>query len=138
MKARNLTRPAFLALAKSLALKYNNSPKVIGLTGPLGAGKTTFVQAFGRALGIQTVKSPSFVVMHEYPRNKYPLYHLDFYRLNKAAQLAPLGIEEILNQKNMILIEWVEKFPKIAARCDVLIQIQINPDQTRNVTIRNN
>ncbi len=138
MKPQNLSLPAFRQLGAKLAKQYQTRPVIIGLIGSLGAGKTTFVQAFAKALGIKKTKSPSFVVIHQYATRTLPVYHLDFYRLSTNKQLGALGLEEILNGQNIVLIEWVDKFPKLMKACNILIQIQVNPNQTRHVSIIRN
>ncbi|OGE82464.1 MAG: tRNA (adenosine(37)-N6)-threonylcarbamoyltransferase complex ATPase subunit type 1 TsaE [Candidatus Doudnabacteria bacterium RIFCSPLOWO2_01_FULL_44_21] len=137
MKLKNLSLKQFQNLGKSLGMRYRKKAHVIGLIGPLGAGKTTFVKAFARALGIQKISSPSFVVIHQYKFDSRVLFHLDFYRLKKLDQLSVLGLDEILGEKNVVLIEWVDRFPKVKTRCDLIITIKINANQTRNVTIQN-
>jgi tRNA threonylcarbamoyladenosine biosynthesis protein TsaE len=136
MKFKNLGLKQLQALAKTLAIKYNEKPAVIGLIGSLGAGKTTFVKAFGTALGIRKIKSPSFVVVHQYHTPKRTVYHLDFYRLRRAKQLSPLGLGEILDGPSLVLAEWIDKFPKLIKKCNLLITIKINQDQSRDVEIR--
>ncbi len=78
---------------------------MVGLSGPLGAGKTCFVQGLARGLGVSGyVRSPTFTLIHEY-RGPVPLYHVDLYRLT-AADLDALGLEEILDGPGVTVIEW--------------------------------
>lgn len=138
MKHLKLSLAAFNQLGRSLGRKSRKQPLILGLIGPLGAGKTTFVQAFAKGFGSKKVKSPSFVIMHHYASKPFNFYHLDLYRLKNSKQLIPLGLDELFSGENVLLIEWADKFPKLAKSCDKIIKIGINKDQTRNVSINNN
>jgi tRNA threonylcarbamoyladenosine biosynthesis protein TsaE len=81
---------------------------VVGLTGPLGAGKTCFVQGLARGLGVTGyVRSPTFILIHEYP-GPVPLYHVDLYRVDPT-DLDGLGLEEILEGRGVTAIEWADR-----------------------------
>lgn len=100
-------------IAAKLAKRYRLGG-VFTLSGPLGAGKTTFVQGLAKALGIkEKLLSPTFILMRQYsiPGNREGrLFHLDLYRLNNTVQIKELGIEEIFsNPNNIVVIEWAEK-----------------------------
>jgi len=94
---------------------------VVALSGNLGAGKTTFVQAVGKALGIsEVISSPTFTMMNEYHSGRLPLYHFDFYRVMEMAErqeedlsldLVATEFDEISeSRKAVLLIEWPEYF----------------------------
>jgi len=85
---------------------------VIGLTGDLGAGKTELVKGIARGLGIkEKVLSPTFALIHEYGGSGMPLFHIDLYRLDSAAQIVGAGLEEYLYQRRGVtVIEWVERW----------------------------
>lgn len=97
--------------AKNLAKDYL-SGGIIGLTGDLGAGKTTFAQGFAEGLQIKDkVISPTFLIIRQYkiPGRKNFFYHIDLYRLEKI-NLKTSGLAEILEDPtNVVLIEWAEK-----------------------------
>ena len=79
---------------------------VLSLGGDLGAGKTTFVQGLATALGVgQRVTSPTFTIVHEYS-GRYPIVHLDVYRLNSFQEVLDLGFEELLDPQAVLLVEW--------------------------------
>ncbi len=133
---KNLSLTAVRTLAKKLAKQYASKNVVIGLVGPLGAGKTTFTKSFLGYFGIKNVKSPSFIVSQVYTANSKKLYHFDFYRLENKRQLAPLEFFEILGSSNRILlIEWADKFPEIQKKCDLVLNFEISNNNKRHVSI---
>lgn len=95
--------------AKDLAKKY----RVVALIGELGSGKTIFAQGFAQGLGIkERIISPTFILIrqHPIPNSNKTFYHLDLYRVNSKSDIKDLGIKEILEgQDNIVLIEWAEK-----------------------------
>ncbi|MGH2694556.1 MAG: tRNA (adenosine(37)-N6)-threonylcarbamoyltransferase complex ATPase subunit type 1 TsaE [Actinomycetota bacterium] len=81
---------------------------VISLTGDLGAGKTVFVQGVASALGVESrVTSPSFIIVREY-RGRYPLVHIDVYRLASFQEVLDLGFDELLDPEAILAVEWGE------------------------------
>ena len=99
-----------LALGKQLT-KHFLPPCVVSLEGELGSGKTTLVKGIVAGLGAareDEVTSPSFTLVHEYGRNP-KVYHADLYRVEGARDLATLGLEDLMNQDTVVLIEWGEK-----------------------------
>ena len=120
-------------LAKILAREIIKSKKVypersrgaliFGLVGELGAGKTTFIQAFAKGLGIKgRLTSPSFVLMKNYKN----FYHVDCYRVKGPKDILALDFKEIIsNPKNIIMIEWAEKIKKILPKNKIWIKFEI-------------
>ena len=87
------------------------SKAVVLLIGNLGAGKTTLAKGIVSGLGAAApddVSSPTFALIHEYGTGR--VYHVDLYRLEKPAEAATLGLEEILERDAVVLIEWGERF----------------------------
>ena len=77
------------------------------LAGPLGAGKTTLVQALARAAGsTATVTSPTYTLIHEVPTPRGLLTHIDAYRLPDASALFDLGLEDYLDRSWLVAVEW--------------------------------
>jgi tRNA threonylcarbamoyladenosine biosynthesis protein TsaE len=138
MKHRNLSLKELESLASKIATRVSTGGGIIGLIGNLGSGKTTITKAFARKLGIKSLKSPTFIVSQRYPLKKRFLYHLDFYRLDNEKQLTPLGLNEILSSGNIVVIEWVDKFPHVAQLCDILINLTVKPNDKRDVEIKSN
>ena len=85
----------------------------IGLSGPLGTGKTQLVRGLARGLGIPArVHSPTFALVNEYGGGRLPLFHLDLYRLETPAEVAAAGLEEYrARPEGVVVIEWVERWP---------------------------
>ena len=82
---------------------------LIVLVGEMGAGKTAFATGFAKALGVHGddhVSSPTFTLMHSYPSGRIPLHHADLYRLTSLAEVADLGIRELLDRGAVGLVEW--------------------------------
>lgn len=86
------------------------SPSLIALIGELGSGKTTLTQGIAQGMGIkEAVKSPSFVIINEYP-GCIPLYHLDLYRIDDPDQLNQLGYQEYFyTERGVVVVEWADK-----------------------------
>lgn len=88
---------------------------MVGLSGPLGAGKTHFVKGLALGNGLadpNEVSSPTFVLVQEYP-GRLRLYHLDVYRLGDAKAVLGLGIEEMAAEGRALVVEWADKFPDV-------------------------
>ena len=82
---------------------------VVWLSGDLGAGKTTFVQAVARAARAGPARSPSFALVHWYPSPEGPLIHVDCYRLRSPAEAADLELHALAREARMLLVEWPER-----------------------------
>lgn len=84
--------------------------KLITFEGEMGAGKTTFIKEFVKALGTNDeVSSPTFSIVNEYDTDKGKVYHFDFYRLNHEDEALDFGIEEYLYSNQYCLMEWPNK-----------------------------
>jgi tRNA threonylcarbamoyladenosine biosynthesis protein TsaE len=108
---------------------------VIGLTGSLGAGKTVLTRGFARGLGIEgPIVSPSYTLIQEY-QGKFPLHHMDLYRITDEEEFYLLGAEEMLYGDGICLIEWFERVDSILPKDLIRVKIVINDDQSRTITI---
>ena len=117
---------------------------LITLSGELGAGKTAFTKAVAHALGIEEiVTSPTFVlekiyalpILDRHPVSFKRLIHIDAYRLEKGADIAPLGFDELIQDVgNLILLEWPEKVSDALPMPAVKISIVANPDGSRIIS----
>lgn len=116
-------------LAKEIVekLPQKQSATIVALRGSLGAGKTTFVQALARVLGVEdTVQSPTYVLMKSYPisyKHFSHLVHIDAYRLEEPQQFGQLKPDEFLNDpSNIVVVEWPERVKGVLPPPDLAIK----------------
>lgn len=108
---------------------------VISLRGSLGAGKTVFARGVARSLGIEeAIVSPTFTLVQEYD-GRLPMYHMDLYRITSSEDFEMIGGEDMLYSDGVCLIEWSEIINEMLPKDTVFINITVNPDQSRTVTI---
>src|ERR1700735_2892449 len=117
-----------LAMGERVSEMLLPAPKMIVLRGDRGAVKTTLGKGIAAALGAaeaEDVTSPTFTLVHEYVGPKVKLYHLDLYRLETERELLTLGLEEMAeNPDALVLVEWGEKFASVVERADGEIFIE--------------
>lgn len=118
----------------------SNKAFVAALEGDLGAGKTAFSQALGKALGVkENMHSPTFVIMKVYEidfKGFKNLIHIDAYRIEKDSELLHLGWKEIISEpENLILIEWPSNVKNIIPDWAKEINFQLVDEQTREIDI---
>ncbi len=115
-----------IALGRTLAGRLT-PPKLVLLRGDLGAGKTTLVKGIAEAFqaaSTEDVTSPTFTLIHEYRGPQASLYHIDLYRIDTLRQLETLGLDDLIADNSILLIEWGEKFPRFERECDVEIALE--------------
>jgi tRNA threonylcarbamoyl adenosine modification protein YjeE len=106
---------------------------VMALCGDLGAGKTVFAQGVAAGLGVNVpVTSPTFVIINEY-EGKYPLYHIDTYRLNSAEDLWELGYEEYFYGDGVTVIEWAQKIEGLLPEEYLRVEFKITGEFDREI-----
>jgi len=116
---------------------------VLLLSGDLGAGKTTFAQGFGRALGIlEPVTSPTFTLVRQYSVDEGPtgirtLFHADVYRLDHLAEIADLGLGQLVEDGGVALVEWGEAAAPVLGAGSLALILEADPedDDGRTVTV---
>ena len=108
---------------------------IFAFFGQMGAGKTTFIKALCNELGVaDAVNSPTFTIVNEYKAAKgFPVYHFDFYRINKITEAYDFGIDEYFSGDGLCLIEWPEKIKEILP--DDCFQVFVYVDEEGNRTI---
>jgi tRNA threonylcarbamoyladenosine biosynthesis protein TsaE len=110
---------------------------VLALVGPLGAGKTTFVQGMARGMDVapeRHVASPTFALVNEHP-GRVPLVHADLYRINDPRELDELGLSDAFDRA-AVAIEWLDRFPDAAPGERLTIELEIPAEGGRRVTFR--
>lgn len=111
---------------------------VIVLAGDLGAGKTAFVQGFGRGLGVTTrITSPTFTLVHVYDDGRLPVHHLDVYRLDQLSEAVDLGLAEMLDEGGVVLVEWGDAITPVLPHDLLEVRLTFGPgDDDREVAVR--
>lgn len=106
------------------------------LTGELGAGKTALTKAIGAGLGVtEEVSSPTFTLVNEYS-GRLPVFHLDLYRLDDAAEALDLGYHDYLIAGGITIVEWADKAPELWPADHLLIAIERTGDVERRLHVR--
>ncbi|NIL97690.1 MAG: tRNA (adenosine(37)-N6)-threonylcarbamoyltransferase complex ATPase subunit type 1 TsaE [Planctomycetales bacterium] len=120
------------ALAQALP-----SGTVVGLIGPLGAGKTRLVQAVAQALGVDVrdVVSPTFVMIREY-QGQRPVYHFDAYRLSDLDEFFELGPGEYFHGAGLTFVEWADRVTEALPDQRLEIEITVTGESTREMQLR--
>ena len=112
---------------------------VISLRGSLGAGKTVLAKGIAKALSInEAIVSPTFTIVQEYDEGKIPMFHLDLYRLSGDDEFESMGGEEFLYPDGITLIEWSEKIDDMLPDTTIFVEIGINDDLSRVISIEGN
>ncbi|MEA2451929.1 MAG: tRNA threonylcarbamoyladenosine biosynthesis protein TsaE [Actinomycetota bacterium] len=108
---------------------------VISLSGDLGAGKTVFVQGLATALGVDGgITSPTFTIVHEY-EGRYPIIHMDVYRLDSFQEVLDLGFEELLDPQAILVVEWGEAVTQLFPRSYLEIEIRQLPEEDHRLFV---
>ena len=124
-----------VALGRKLAAKLK-PPKLVVLSGGLGAGKTTLVKGIAegfQAAAEEQVTSPTFTLVHEYRGPKANVFHVDLYRVDTERELETLGLDDLFDERSVILIEWGEKFARFERERDAEIVLERTGEDERKV-----
>ncbi|MGQ0680212.1 MAG: tRNA (adenosine(37)-N6)-threonylcarbamoyltransferase complex ATPase subunit type 1 TsaE [Actinomycetota bacterium] len=109
---------------------------VLVLAGDLGAGKTTFVQGLAVGLGItDKVTSPTFILMKEYLGGRFPLMHLDVYRLGKVQDVIDLGYDEFLDPSYVVAVEWGDMVEALLPQEHLKVELMHDEGEARTITL---
>ena len=113
---------------------------VYAFRGEMGTGKTTFINALCRALGVEEdpTGSPSFAIINEYRSDTTAelIYHFDLYRVESVEEALEIGIEDYFDSGALCLIEWPERIEPLLPDDTVEVEVRVNPDESRTLIVR--
>jgi tRNA threonylcarbamoyladenosine biosynthesis protein TsaE len=132
LRLKTTSEEATIRVGRELAAGLKG---IVLLRGNLGAGKTTLVR--GIVAGIpganaDEVSSPTFTLIHDYGAG---VFHVDLYRLETEAQIATLGLGEIMDSARLVLIEWGERLGSLAPRVYTEIVLEMDGEEGRTILI---
>ena len=110
---------------------------LVAFYAPMGAGKTTFTTAICKALGVQedAISSPTFAIVNEYRGGAgEPIYHFDFYRIERPEEALDIGLYDYLDSGALCLMEWPENIEGLLPEETLKVNICVNPDGNRTVS----
>ena len=125
-----------LALGRRLAAELE-APALVLLYGELGTGKTTLVKGIVSGLGVaneEEVTSPSFVFVHAY-HNHRRVYHVDLYRIEQATELETLGLDDLLAEQAVVLVEWAERLRLPALQPALRVHLRAQGEEQRFIRV---
>lgn len=132
----DLVAPSPEDLPPSARLLLDTFPeeRVFAFFAPMGAGKTTFIQALCQCLHVEDlVVSPTFSLINEYSSPSGPVFHFDFYRLKNAEEALDIGTDEYLSSGHYCFLEWSEIVESLLPSRFVRVEIQAEEDGTRRI-----
>ena len=113
--------------------------RVLAFHGEMGAGKTTFIAAVCRALGVKTaVASPTFALIYEYSTPSGPLYHMDLYRIKSEDEAIRAGVEDALWSNSSCFVEWPDRAPTLLPPDTLYVHLETLEGNRRRLSISNN
>lgn len=131
-----LNNLAALDQAAETLLAYAGNERIFIFEGDMGAGKTTFIKAITKALGVtEVVSSPTFSIVNEYDAAGQTIYHFDFYRIKNLQEAYDIGYEEYFYSGNLCLIEWPEKVQELLPEHYLKIEITAPAENERVLSI---
>ena len=119
-------------------LKAIGDHRIIAFHAPMGAGKTTFITAVCKALGVRedAVSSPTFAIVNEYRTAAgEPLFHFDFYRIEHPEEALDIGLYDYLDSGALCLIEWPENIGPLLGEEALDVRIEVEPDGGRTLLL---
>ena len=122
--------------AKAFLEEIGNN-RLVAFYASMGAGKTTFTTAVCKQLGVQedAVSSPTFAIVNEYRTGTgEPLYHFDFYRIERLEEALDIGLYDYLDSGSLCLMEWPENIEDLLPEETLKVHIRVNPDDSRTLS----
>ena len=118
-------------------LQLLGSRTLVAFYAPMGAGKTTFITALCKELGVEedAISSPTFAIVNEYRgRQRQPIFHFDFYRIDKPAEALDIGLYDYLDSGELCLMEWPENIEGLLPEETLKVNISVQPDGSRRIS----
>lgn len=118
-------------------LKETSGHTLIAFYAPMGAGKTTFITAVCKALGVQedAVSSPTFAIVNEYrSASAGSVFHFDFYRIERTVEALDIGLYDYLDSGSLCLMEWPENIEELLPEETLRVHISVAPDGSRTLS----
>lgn len=128
-----------LPVAADKFVETMGAATVYAFYGDMGAGKTTFINALSRRLGVEddVTNSPSFAIINEYRSDTTAelIYHFDLYRLEDIDEALEIGVEDYFDSGALCFLEWPERIADILPDDTVRVDIRVNDDRSRDIII---
>lgn len=123
--------------AKMFVEKFGNK-KIFAFYGEMGAGKTTFIKAVCKSMGVtETITSPTFSLVNEYETdNGMTIYHFDFYRIGNIEEVYDFGYEDYFFSDKMCFIEWPELVETLLPEDVVEVKISVDDNEQRLISVQ--
>lgn len=136
LKLRLVGPEATRALGRAIAAILRPGD-FVGLSGDLGAGKTTLVRAIAEGLGVlgDQIASPTFSIVHPYVGGRIPLWHGDLYRLADEEELEAIGFFDLLDGDGALLVEWIDRIPTAAPEQWLHVEIRHLDPESREALL---
>lgn len=117
-------------------LQQIGESRLVAFYAPMGAGKTTFITALCKHLGVEdAVCSPTFTIVNEYlSATGDSVYHFDFYRITKPSEALDIGLEDYLYSGSLCLMEWPENIEELLPEETLKVRIQVQTDGSRRIS----
>lgn len=121
-------------------VKAMDQATVFAFFGEMGAGKTTFISALVRHLGVEedeSTSSPSFAIVNEYRSSTTAelMYHFDLYRLESMEEALDIGIEDYFDSGALCFVEWPDKVVELMPEDAVRVDVKVGDDGSRELTL---
>lgn len=129
----SIANPPALDRAAAEFIDSLGARRHVAFIGPMGAGKTTFIAAVARALGVtDDVTSPTFSIINEYrDAADAPIYHFDFYRIDTPEEAMDLGLDEYFDSDSLCLMEWPDKVSQFLPDDTLPVKVIVGDDDSR-------
>ena len=137
MQSIRIPSLAGLEAAAEEFLKAIGDRRLVAFYAPMGAGKTTFITAVCKALGVKedAVSSPTFAIVNEYRSAAgESVYHFDFYRIERMVEALDIGLYDYLDSGSLCLMEWPENIEELLPEETLRVHISVAPDGSRTLS----